>query len=309
MSQTVLITGGAGYKGTLLVPMLLDRGYEVTVLDQFRWGMKPLLHFASHPRLRLVTGDVRDETLMKEEVSRHDWICHLASIVGYVACAADPVAAQTINVDGTRNVTSNMSKDQRLLYASTGSTYGKVEGICTEETPINPLSLYGSTKWEGEQMARDVGGVGLRFATVFGIAPRLRLDLLVNDFVYQALHLKQIVLYEGHFRRTFLHAHDAAAVYPFAMEHFGAMSGGAYNVGDDEMNYTKREIAHLIKDQVDYHLYEADVGSDIDARDYEVSYDRIKSLGYACTIDMRKGISELVKVLKHIKITSDWRNA
>ncbi len=196
-----------------------------------------------------------------------------------------------------------------MIFASTGSTYGKVEGICTEETPIDPLTLYGSTKWEAEQMVRDAGGVSLRFATVFGVSPRLRLDLLVNDFVHQALHNKQIVLYEGHFRRTFLHVQDAANSYLLAIDRFDDMAGEAFNIGDNSMNYTKREIAMKIREHLDYYLHEADVGEDLDKRDYEVSYDKIHALGFNNTINLNDGVLELIKVLSHLQVTNEWRNA
>jgi len=308
MSEKILVTGGAGYIGSLLVPMLLERGYEVTILDLFKWGIKPILHFATDPKCKLITGDVRDEALMAEEVPKHDWVLHLAAIVGFPACASDPVVARSTNVTGTENVTKNMSDQQRLVYASTGSTYGKVEEICTEETPINPLSLYGETKWDAERISRDKGGIALRFATVFGIAPRLRLDLLVNDFVHQAIHQRQIILYEGHFRRTFLHAKDAAESYLLALEHFETMSGEAYNVGDGTMNYTKKEICDLLNEMHPYFLYEADVGADADARDYEVSYDKINALGYHAKVNMDEGMRELIDVLSLIRITNEWRN-
>ncbi len=168
---------------------------------------------------------------------------HLAAIVGYPACAADPTTAETTNVDGTRILVEALSASQMLVYASTGSTYGQCETVATEETPINPLTLYGRTKRDAERLVVDKGGVGLRFATVFGLSPRLRLDLLVNDFCYQAYHNKQVILFEGHHRRTFLHARDAAGVYPFTLDHYGQMKGDVYNVGASDMNYTKIEVA------------------------------------------------------------------
>lgn len=309
MAEKILVTGGAGYIGSLLCPMLLAEGYEVTILDNLKWGIKPILHFLAHPKCTLETGDVREAGLVRKLVEKHDIVLHLAAIVGYPACAADPILSRTTNVDGTRNVASAISPAQRLIYASTGSTYGKVAEICTEETPINPLSLYGQTKWEAENIALGVGGTALRFATVFGVAPRLRLDLLVNDFVYQAIHARQIVMYEGHFRRTFLHAQDAAQVYPFVLKNWDKMKGQAYNVGDASMNYTKREIAIEVKKRVDFYLHEAETGSDADARDYEVSYDKINRLGYKPKMNLALGIEELVRVLRHLYITNEWRNA
>jgi nucleoside-diphosphate-sugar epimerase len=303
----ILVTGGAGYVGALLVPLLLRREYTVTILDNFMWGIKPILHFASDPNLTIISGDIRNSETARAAVSRAEAVVHLASIVGYPACAADPDRANSINVDGTRNIVDAVT-DQKLIFSSTGSTYGKVQGICTEDTPIDPLTLYGSTKWRAERMVTERGGVALRFATVFGISPRLRLDLLVNDFVYQAIHNRQIVLYEGHFRRTFLHSLDAAKSYLFALDHYDKMRGQAYNVGDNAMNYTKRDVAKLIQNFVEFYLHEADVGEDQDKRDYEVSYDKIQKLGYSTTVGMEQGIEELIRVLRHVRITNEWRN-
>lgn len=307
--MNILITGGAGYIGTLLIPELLKRDCNITVYDSFMWGIKPMLSFAVDKRLSIITGDVRDEAKLCKAVQKADLIIHLAAIVGYPACAADPSRAVSINVDGTRNVVRNISPNQRLIFASTGSTYGKVDGICTEDTPIAPLTLYGSTKSEAEKLIIDCGGVSLRFATVFGISPRLRLDLLINDFCYQAIHQKQIVLYEGHFRRTFLHCRDAALSYLFAIDNYEKMTGASFNIGDNSMNFTKRDIAHIIKEKIDYYLYEADFGEDLDKRDYEVSYEKINQLGYETLIGIHEGIDELIKILTHIYITNEWRNA
>lgn len=307
----VLITGGAGYIGSVLAPMLLSEGHEVTIFDAFTYGALPLLGFSAHPKLSVIKGDVRDATALGKVVKDHDWILHLAAIVGYPACAADPHLSVTTNVDGTKNVLDAMGQGQRLIFASTGSTYGKVLGVATEETPIAPLTLYGKTKRDAEMLIRDSNHdhIILRFATVFGSSPRMRIDLLINDFVYQALHNRQIVLFEGHFRRTFLHSTDAAAVYPFAMEHFDAMRGNVYNVGDESMNYTKREIALKIKEYVDFYLHEAQVGSDPDQRDYEVDYSRLKSLGFRARVDLDEGIQELVKILRVMTISNPLRNA
>ncbi len=309
--EKILVTGGAGYIGTILVPELLRLGHKVTIYDNFMFGAQTLLGFSAHPNLSIVQGDVRDADKIKEVVKGQDWIVHLAAIVGYPACAADPVRANSVNVDGTRNIVDAMQKGQKLLYASTGSTYGKVLGIATEETPINPLTLYGRNKRDCEDMikATDIDFTLFRFATVFGSSPRMRLDLLINDFTYQAIHNKQIVIFEGHFRRTFLHSSDAAAIYPFAMENWDAMNGNTYNVGDETMNYTKREAAQEIAKKVDYYLHEADFGTDPDARDYEVDYSKLKSLGYKAKIDLSAGIDELIKIISVLKITNPLRNA
>jgi len=304
----ILITGGAGYIGTTLIPMLLNQGHEVVIYDSFMWGIKPILSFATDPKVELISGNVRDKNKMKDAIRGCDMVIHLAAIVGYPACAADRDRAISTNVTGTQNVVDILD-GRKIIFASTGSTYGKVDGICTEDTPIDPLTLYGSTKWEGEQIVLEAGGIGMRFATVFGVAPRLRLDLLINDFTYQAIHQKQIILYEGHFRRTFLHVWDAANVYPFAINNYEKMQGQAFNVGDETMNYSKRDAARQIQKHVDFYLHEADIGEDMDKRDYEVSYKKIKNLGYSAEVSLDRGIQELIKILKHIQVVNEWRNA
>jgi nucleoside-diphosphate-sugar epimerase len=308
--QKILISGGSGYIGSVLAPMLLEQGHHVTIYDNFVYGAQPVLGFSMHPHVELIKGDVRDADHLARAIKGRDWVMHLAAIVGYPACAADPFRATTTNVEGTRNVLEAMDTNQRLIFASTGSTYGKVIGTATEDTPIAPLTLYGKNKRDCERMIRNsnIPHTILRFATVFGSSPRLRLDLLINDFVYQAIHNKQIVLFEGHFRRTFLHSTDAAAVYPFAMEHFEDMTGNVYNVGDESMNFTKKQVAHKIREYVNYYLHEADVGTDPDQRDYEVDYTRLKRLGYTAKVTLSEGLRELVKILSVLVIQHPLRN-
>jgi len=305
----ILVTGGAGYIGSLLCPVLLDAGHEVILLDSLMFGVQPILHFITHPKLEVVHGDIRDPRVVAPLASAADAVLHLAAIVGYPACAADPTTAETTNVDGTRILVEALSASQMLVYASTGSTYGQCEAVATEETPINPLTLYGRTKRDAERLVVEKGGVGLRFATVFGLSPRLRLDLLVNDFCYQAYHHKQVILFEGHHRRTFLHARDAAAVYPFTLDHYPAMRGDVYNVGASDMNYTKIEVARAIKVLQPFYLHEADIGEDLDKRNYEVSYAKINALGYHATVTLDQGIREMLRVIPFIQQRSPWRNA
>ena len=308
--EKVLVRGGAGYIGCVLSTMLLEQGYHVTIYDNFMYGAQQLCCLSKHPHVEFVKGDIRDADHLGHVIKGQDWVFHLAAIVGYPACAADPYRATTTNVDGTRIVLEGMERGQRLIFASTGSTYGKVIGTATEETPIAPLTLYGKNKRDCEKMIRmsDIPHSILRFATVFGSSPRLRLDLLINDFVYQALHNKQIVLFEGHFRRTFLHSTDAAAVYPFAMDHFEEMIGNVYNVGDESMNYTKRQVAYKIREYVNYYLHEADVGTDPDQRDYEVDYSRLKRLGYSAKVTLDEGLRELIKIFSVLSIQHQLRN-
>ena len=230
------------------------------------YGALPLLGYSRNPNLSIIKGDIRDRDALGKAMKDHDWILHLAAIVGYPACAADPQLCISTNVEGTRNVIELMGKGQRLIFASTGSTYGKVEGVATEETPIAPLTLYGKSKRDGEMLVCDSNRefTILRFATVFGSSPRMRIDLLINDFVYQAPMCHQIVLFEGYFRRTFLHSSDAAAVYPFAMEKFDQMRRKYLQRrrSGDELHQTRCSLK--IKEYVDYYLHEAQVGTDPD---------------------------------------------
>lgn len=299
--KKILITGGCGYLGSTMVPMLLKEGYQVTVYDIFRWGISSLLPVMDNENLTIVKGDVCDHDKLRPYVEAADGVIHLSAIVGFPACKKEPENAVNINQVSTEFISSILRKDQRLIYASTGSCYGAIDGLCTEESKISPLTLYGETKAAGEKAARAAGGVGLRLATVFGSSPRPRTDLLINNLLQLALKLREFDVYEGHFRRTFLHVKDCARAFIFAMQHYGCMTGQAFNVGDESMNMTKMDVARVIEKYVDgCKITESDKGEDLDKRDYEVSYAKIKALGYSVKHNVDDGIKELIKYLPHL---------
>lgn len=296
MSGHVLVTGGAGYLGSCLVPLLLDRGWKVTVFDTFSWGLTPLLPVA--PRLRLIRGDVRDAAALRDALRGVDAVVHLAALVGYPACSRKPLLAEDVNVGGTKTLVAQLSTGQRLVFASTGSCYGAIgPAPCTEQTPLSPLSVYGRTKAEAEAVVLASGGVALRLATVFGVAPRLRLDLLLNDFTRRALEDGSLDVYEPGFWRSMLHVRDAARAFVLALERFDEMRGRTFNVGDDSLNVTKAHIAQLVCDRTGSELHLGAQGYDEDRRNYRVSHDRIRNLGFKASISLEEGLDELLRIL------------
>lgn len=307
--KKILVTGGAGYVGSVLVPELLRKGYTVRVLDNLMYNSTSLLPYFIFDTFEFIKGDIRDEGVVKEAVDGVDCIIHLAAIVGAPACNKDRRLAEEVNVGGSANIDKARSRSQAVIYASTGSNYGAVDGICTEETPLNPLSVYGITKTRAEQRFMDTGNtIGYRFATAFGLSPRLRLDLLPNDFTFQALKNGSLVVYEKLFKRTFIHVYDMARSFLFAVENFDRMKDEVYNVGNEQMNYTKEEVALKIKERVDYYLYFAEVGSDPDKRDYEVSYEKIREKGFETSITLEKGLDELIKGFRTISLRRPYAN-
>lgn len=306
----VLVTGGAGYVGTTLVPQLLEKGYEVTVLDRLMWGGAVLIPFFKHPNFHFIKGDVRNEELMKKVVADKDVIIHLAAIVGFPACDANPIMADTTNVESCRILSKLVSKGQHVIFASSGSNYGRVVGqVCTEETPVNPISRYSRNKLEGEKILMEgTTCTALRPGTAFGVSPRLRLDLLPHELTLQALKTKSIVLYEAWAIRPFIHVHDFGRAFVFAVEHKDAMKNQIYNLGADPLNYTKRQIADLVATHTGATVEESNAWQDPDQRHYQVSYKKLHDVGYRHTISMEDGIKELLRVLPVATLFNPYSN-
>jgi nucleoside-diphosphate-sugar epimerase len=305
----IVVTGGAGYVGSALIPLLLRGGHDVLVYDSLLWGGHALLPHFLNPRFKFIEGDVRDAVAVRKALVGADAVVHLAALVGYPLCKKLPRDAMEVNVDGARNVVDNAPDDAFLVYASTGSNYGEVVGVCTEETPLNPLSLYGETKTSAEALftARP-RSASLRFATAFGLAPRLRLDLMINDFVWQALHRRHLVVYEKHFRRTFLHVTDIARAIQFALENKERLGFPVFNIGHESLNFTKQDICELIRRRVEFEVYYAEFGSDDDRRDYHVDYSRARAAGFESRVDIEAGLDELIRALPLVKVQNPYSN-
>ncbi len=293
----VLVTGGAGYIGSVLVPMLIEAHKSVTVLDNFMYRQSPLNQLCCNTHFDVVRGDVRDIGLMRKLVAEADVVIPLAAIVGAPACDAAPNAAVEINHHAIATLVDLMSPAQQLLIPITNSGYGIGEpGVeCTEETPIRPISHYGRTKMAAEAIAMSrENTTSFRLATVFGMSPRMRLDLLVNDFVYRAVNDRAIVLFEPHFKRNFIHVRDVAGVFLGAIH--GHIPPGVYNVGLSDANLSKLELCQKIAEQLpEFSFLEAPIGTDPDKRDYIVSNAKIEALGFKAGVSLPAGITELIK--------------
>lgn len=300
MSQSsILVTGGAGYIGSVLVPMLLAEGRRVTVLDNFLYGQTSLLDCCHDPNLAIVRGDARDEALLKRLVPEAEVLIPLACLVGAPVCEQRPVEAATVNRDAVEALVGLSGPGQRIVYPNTNSGYGIGEASieCTEDSPLRPISLYGRLKVEAERIVLDSGrGVALRLATVFGISPRMRLDLLVNDFTYRAVTDRFVILFEAHFKRNYIHVRDVARAFLHAMTNFETMKGQAYNVGLSDANLSKMELCEAIRKKVpDFTIMEAEIGRDPDQRNYIVSNAKIEATGFRPRVGLDAGIAELIK--------------
>ncbi len=288
-----------------MVPELLRAGWHVTVLDNFLFGQTPLLECVPHPRFDVVRGDARDPAVLRPLVERADAILPLACLTGAPLCDRDPVAARTVIVDAVAAILALRHPGQRLVYPTTNSGYGVGEAgvYCTEETPLRPVSLYGRLKAEAERRILDAGNsITLRLATAFGISPRMRLDLLVNDFTYRAVSDRFIVLFEAHFKRNFIHVRDIARAFLHALERFQSMRGETYNVGLDDANLSKAELCQAIRRHVpDFVWSEAPLGRDPDQRNYIVSNEKLAKTGFEPAVSLDEGIAELVKGFRIVR--------
>ena len=279
----ILVTGGAGYLGSVLCPLLVSQGHDVTALDNFMYRQSPLLHC---PGARIVRHDVRQRV----SVDGYDAVIPLAAIVGAPACDRDTVSANAINFVAIQDMDL---RGKMVIYPNTNSGYGRGD-FCTEETPLNPLSHYARTKQAAEEEILKAGGISLRLATLFGCSPRMRLDLMVNDFVYRAVHDRAITLFEPHYRRNFLHVRDAAHAFAHALNNFDAMCGEAYNVGDSRVNITKAQLCERIAQHTEFTWNVAQGKTDPDRRDYVVSNAKIEASGWRPRHTLESGILELI---------------
>jgi len=299
MSLNILITGGAGYLGSVMVPELLKLGHKVTVLDTFMFGQNSLAEVCHLENFNVVRGDARDKTILKSLVKDKDVIIPLAALVGAPLCNRDMIGTTTTNRDAIQTLSDIISKEQRVLMPITNSGYGVgQDGIyCTEETPLNPISTYGQTKVDAEKIILDrENSISFRLATVFGMSSRMRLDLLVNDFTYRAVNDGFIVIFEGHFKRNYIHIRDVANAFIHGINNFDSMKSEAYNVGLSDANLSKLELCEVIKKQVpNFTIMEAEIGKDPDQRNYIVSNDKIEATGFKPQYSLDMGIKELIK--------------
>jgi len=301
----ILVTGGAGYIGSTLVPVLLKKGFKVTVLDNLMHSQYSLLEYCADPKFDFIKGDICDENLMAKLISQFDVIIPLAAIVGAPACKINPTVTRLVNYEAHINIVKKISTSQMVLFPTTNSGYGigEKDAYCTEESPLRPISEYGRTKVEVEKALLNKGNaITYRLARGFGMSPRMRMDLLVNDFTYRAYKDRFIILFEEHFRRNYIHIRDVAKAFIFGIENYEKMKGQPFNVGLSAANLTKRQLCEKIKEYIpEFYIHSAAVGEDPDKRDYLVSNEKIESMGWKPDHTLDMGIQELLKGYKILK--------
>lgn len=305
MAHRILVTGGAGYLGSIMVPALLEAGHKVTVLDNFYYRQNSLAHVCHHPEFDIVNGDIRDEDVMKRLMKGADIIIPLGALVGAPLCKKDPVGATSINHDAILMMLRHVAKGQYVLMPTTNSAYGSgdKDNHCTEDSPLKPISQYAIEKVQVEQaLMQHANAISFRLATVFGMSPRMRTDLLVNDFVYRAVNDRFVVLFESHFKRNYIHVRDVTKAFMHGIARLDTMRGQIYNVGLSEANVSKWELCEAIKKQIpDFTFIEAPVGKDPDQRNYIVSNAKIEATGYKPGVSLDNGIRELIKGFRMIR--------
>lgn len=307
----ILVTGGAGYIGSELVPQLLHEKFEVTVIDNLLYGVDGLIPCFPNKNFILKNEDVYNSDFIKNNISNFDFIVHLAAIVGYPACKKNPELAINTNFKATKQI-YNLAQESNIpfIFASTNSNYGHVKsGYCTEETPLSPVSIYGETKTNSEKtILSGTNFLILRFATAFGISNRMRLDLLINDFVFQAIKNKNLTVYEKNFERSFIHVRDISQNIIFSLKNFSKLKNNIFNIGNEELNLSKKNIVEFLKKKIDFYLHFAEFEKDEDMRNYKIDYTKSKKAGFKSYTNLNKGVDELIEVCKNIKKISQYSN-
>ncbi|OVE75351.1 hypothetical protein BVX97_04940 [bacterium E08(2017)] len=308
----ILVTGGAGFLGSIIVPHLLSKGHNVRVLDNMSYNQTSLLPLFINPNFEFIAGDVRDNETLKTALDGADFIIHLAALVGAPLCKAKEKDAREINLDATLLIEELRSKEQGLIYPNTTSGYGTkqdIVGLCTEDTPLEPISVYGQTKVDAEKALLQCDNVvTYRFTTVFGLSPRLRLDLMPNDFMWHGIRTGALVIFEPEFQRSFIHITDIARCISFTIDNFDSMKGEAYNVGDESMNKTKRELAEKIGELTGCVVQYNEMREDPDKRNYFVSFEKIKSKGFNIEVGWEQGLNSLYNGLKTLHWSCPYAN-
>ena len=303
----ILVTGGAGYLGSIMVPDLLYEGHKVTVIDNFMYKQTSLNHLCAHPNFDVVKGDVRIESDMLPLLKNADIIIPLAALVGAPLCKADPVGADSTNKVAIYNMMNHVNKNQIIVMPTTNSAYGSGDenNFCTEESPLNPISKYAIDKVEVEKrLMEHSNAISYRLATVFGMSPRMRIDLLVNDFVYRAVYDRFVVLFESHFKRNYIHVRDVARAFVHAIHNIDTMKQNIYNVGLSNANVSKKELCEVIKAFIpEFTIVDAPVGIDPDQRNYIVSNAKLESTGFSPKYSLEAGVQELIKGYRMVKNT------